>query len=85
MFIEYNLKMMVFSGALAGASKMENGWWCVQFENGDPTTIPHECASMLAHGFHLGVKHYHDYRAEQRELAKCLAEVDAEAAAKSKE
>lgn len=82
LFIEYNLKMMVFSGALADAYMMDHRWWCIQFENADPATIPHECASMLAHGFHLGVKHYHDYRVEQRELAVCLAEVDAEEAAK---
>jgi len=85
-FIEYNLKMMVFSGALAAVSELEHGWWCVQFPGSDPRRIPYECVMLLAEGFHLGVKHYHDYRVQQRELAECLAEVDAEmAAAKSTE
>jgi len=80
LFIEYNMKMMVFSGALAAATEMEHGWWCVQFPGSDPRHIPYECAMLLAEGFNLGVKHYHDYRREQRELAVCLAEVDAEEA-----
>lgn len=78
MFIDHNLRMMVLSGALVAASEMEHGWWCIQYDGGDPIQIPHECAMMLADGFHLGVKHYHDYRVQQRELAECLAEVDAE-------
>jgi len=81
-FIHHNLKMMALSGALADAYAMEHGWWCVQFADSDPTPVPHECAMMLANGFHLGVKHYHDYRAQQRGIAKCLAQVDAEEAAK---
>jgi len=77
-FIDHNLKMMVLSGALVAASEMEHGWWCVQFAGGDPQSVPHECAMMLANGFHLGVEHYHDYRREQRELAALMAEDDAE-------
>jgi len=39
-----------------------------------------EYAMMLADGFRLGTTYYHNYRREQRELAVCLAEVDAEEA-----
>ena len=80
MFIEYNLKMMTFSGALASASRAENGWWCIQFPSSDHRLIPYECAMMLAVGFRYGIEHYHDYRRAQRDLAVCLAEVDAERA-----
>ena len=81
-FIDHTLRMMVFSGALAAASIQKHGWWCVQFAGGDPQNISHDNAMMLAHGFRLGITHYHDYRREQRELAECLAEVDAEEEAK---
>jgi hypothetical protein len=77
-FIDYNLRMMVLCGALVAACQAENGWWCVQYAGGDPQLVPHEYATALADGFHLGVKHYHEYRQQQRELAVCLTEVDAE-------
>lgn len=80
-FIDHNLRMMVLSGALAAASLQEHGWWCVQFAGGDPQNISHDNAMMLAYGFRLGITHYHDYRLQQRELAECLVEVDAEEAA----
>lgn len=82
LFIDHNLKMMVFCGALVAACQAENGWWCVQYAGGDPQLIPHEYATALTEGFHLGVTRYHEYRVAQRELAVCLAEVDAEEAAK---
>jgi len=79
-FINHNLKMMVLSGALVAASESEHGWWYIQYPGGDPQLIPHACAMMLADGFRLGTTYYHNYRREQRELAVCLAEVDAEEA-----
>ena len=81
LFIDHILKMMVLSGALVAACQAENGWWCVQYAGGDPQLVPHEYATALTEGFHLGVKNYHEYRKAQRELAVCLAEVDAEAEA----
>ena len=76
-FIDQNLRMMVLSGALAAAREMEHGWWCVQFAGGDPQSIDHTNAMMLANGFWLGTEHYHDYRREQREIAAIIAEDEA--------
>ena len=77
LYIEHNLRMMVLSGALASASEMEHGWWCVQFAGGDPQSISHSHAMMLANGFRLGITYYHDYRKEMREIAEIIAEDDA--------
>lgn len=78
MFIDHTLRMMVLSEALVSAQEAEHGWWCVQFAGGDPELIPHECAMMMAYGFRLGTKHYHDYRRMQRVLAMTMKD-DAEA------
>ena len=77
-FIDQTLRMMVLSGALAAASQQKNGWWCTQDAGGDPHMIPHECATSLAWGFHLGVKHYHEYRKAMRGINELIAEDKAE-------
>ena len=74
-FIEDTLRMMALSGALVHVSEAENGWWCVQFEGGDPQTIPHECAMMLAYGFRLGITHYHAYRKEMGEINQMIDQI----------
>lgn len=74
MFIEQTLRMMVLSGALVAAAEQEHKWWCIQYEGGDPQLVPHECAMMLADGFQLGIKHYHAYQKELREIGQIMAE-----------
>lgn len=74
MFIEETLRMAKLSGALVEVAEMEHGWWCVQFAGGDPQSISHDNAMMLAQGFRLGVTHYHDYRRTQREIGAIMAE-----------
>lgn len=77
MFIEETLRMAKLSGALVEAIEVERGWWWVQFAGGDPQTITHDNAMMLAYGFRLGTKYYHDYRRTQREIATIMAEDEA--------
>jgi len=78
MFIEQELRMMVCSGALVAASERKNRGWCVQFAGGDPEDISRWNALMLAHGWHLGTKHYHNYRQAQRRLAELMEEDETE-------
>lgn len=79
MYIEQELGMMVACGAIVAAKEMEHGWWCIQFAGEDPALVEHGLAMMLAAGFGLGTKHYHDYRRAQREL-KAIMDEDAEEA-----
>lgn len=71
-YIDYNLRMMVLSGALVATRKLEHGWWCVQFEGGDPIEVDHSLAMMLARGFALGVKYSNNYKDVKRDLVAMI-------------